>query len=150
MAYESDSSGTLSKFQREFLYRVNKLRSSGCNCGNTYMSPVKPLTWNRMLEAAALSHARDMSRHKYFKHTSLSGKIVRKRIEDAGYTSSGMRTFAFAENIAAGHPSIEKVMEGWVRSENHCKNIMNKNYKEIGVAESNLYWVQDFGMRIAF
>lgn len=61
-----------------------------------------------------------------------------------------MRTFAVGENIAAGHRSIGQVMEGWVRSESHCKNIMNRNYKEIGVAESNLYWVQDFGMRVAF
>lgn len=143
------SSGSLTKFQNEFLKRVNKVRSSGCKCGKTSMPPVKPLTWNKMLEAAALKHARDMERRKYFAHTSPSGKTIRNRVEDAGYIFSGMRTFAVGENIAAGQASIEDVMKSWKRSEGHCKNIMNKDFKEIGAAESRLYWVQDFGMRVA-
>lgn len=140
---------SLNNFQNEFLNRVNRIRASGCKCGNTYMPPVAPLAWNYSLESSAYSHARDMSRRKYFAHTSLSGKSIKKRIEDAGYTLSGMRSYAYGENIAAGQKSISQVMNSWIKSEGHCKNIMNNSFKDIGVAEVNLYWVQDFGMRAA-
>lgn len=112
------------------------------------MPPVKPLVWNYLLETSALGHASDMFRRKYFAHKSLSGKTIKNRIEDAGYILSGTRTYAIGENIAAGQKSIDEVMKSWIKSEEHCKNIMNKDFREIGVAESNLYWVQDFGMRI--
>ncbi len=138
---------SLNKFQNEFLKRVNKIRTSGCKCGRTYMPPVEPLTWNNSLESSAFNHARDMYRRRYFAHTSLSGKTIKNRIEEAGYTLSGMRSYAYGENIAAGQRSIEQVMNSWIKSEGHCKNIMSKNFKEIGVAETNLYWVQDFGRR---
>ncbi len=143
------SSASLSKFQKDFLNKVNRLRTSGCKCGNTYMVPVKPLTWNKMLETAAYGHARDMERRKYFSHTSPSGKTIKNRIENAGYTFSGMRSYAVGENIASGQKSIDEVMKSWTRSESHCKNIMNRNFKEMGVAEVRLFWVQDFGMRLA-
>ena len=143
------NSASLNRFQNEFLTRVNKVRTSGCKCGKTYMPPVQPLQWNSLLESSASNHARDMYKRRYFAHTSLSGKTIKNRLEDAGYTLSGMRTYAYGENIASGQKSIEEVMKGWLKSEGHCKNIMSARFKEIGVAEENLYWVQDFGMRIA-
>ena len=143
------SSPPLLRFQDEILTRVNKLRTSGCTCGNTYMPPVQPLTWNNMLADAASKHAIDMERHKYLSHTSKSGKTIKNRIEESGYTLSGLRTYAIGENIAAGQSSVEKVMQSWLKSEGHCKNIMNKTFKEIGAAKTRLYWVQDFGMRVA-
>lgn len=113
------------------------------------MPPVKPLLWNTLLERSASSHANDMSKRKYFAHTSLSGKTIKNRIEEAGYILSGMRIYAIGENIAVGQRSVEDVMKSWIKSEGHCKNIMNNNFREIGVAKNNLYWVQDFGMRAA-
>ncbi len=140
---------SLNRFQNDFLTRINKVRASGCKCGRTNMPPVEPLSWNPLLERSAYGHAQDMYRRRYFAHTSLSGKTIKNRLEEAGYTLSGMRTYAFGENIAAGQKSIDQVMTSWLKSEGHCKNIMSQNFKEIGVAESNLYWVQDFGMRVA-
>lgn len=113
------------------------------------MPPVEPLAWNNLLELSAHGHARDMHRRNYFAHTSLSGKTIKNRIEDAGYVLTGMRTYAIGENIAVGQRSIDEVMRGWIKSEGHCKNIMSKNFKEIGVAEVSNYWVQDFGMRVS-
>ncbi|MGV3685160.1 MAG: CAP domain-containing protein [Daejeonella sp.] len=144
---DPDKPASSNNFQNEFLNRVNKLRTSGCKCGRTYMPPVEPVTWNNALENSAFNHARDMYRRRYFAHTSLSGKSIKNRIEEAGYTLSGLRSYAYGENIAAGQKSIDQVMNSWIRSEGHCKNIMNKNFREIGVAEVNLYWVQDFGAR---
>lgn len=145
---ETPNLPSLNNFQNEFIERVNKVRQSGCKCGSTYMPPVGALVWNNFLETSASRHAGDMFRRKYFAHKSLTGKTIKNRIEDAGYILSGTRTYAIGENIAAGQKSIEEVMKSWIKSEGHCKNIMNKDFREIGVAETNLYWVQDFGMRI--
>jgi len=147
---EPGKSVALNRFQSDFLTRINNVRTAGCKCGKTYMPPVEPLRWSALLERSAYRHAQDMSGRRYFAHTNLAGKTIKNRFEEAGYSFSGMRAYAFGENIAAGQRSIDQVMSGWLRSEGHCKNIMSKNFQEIGVAEFNLYWVQDFGMRAAW
>jgi uncharacterized protein YkwD len=138
------------QFESEFLYRINLTRQKGCNCGNTYMPPAPPLTWNNKLEDAAAGHAKDMARHNYFNHKSQDGRSMENRIVSAGYTFKGFKSFAIGENIAAGQTSIAEVMDGWFKSEGHCKNLMNPDFKEVGVAQYKNYWVQDFGGRESF
>ncbi|HVV55414.1 MAG TPA: CAP domain-containing protein [Mucilaginibacter sp.] len=138
------------KFREEFLSRINQVRHEGCNCGGTYMAPAPPLTWNDELADAALSHAEDMSAHNYFSHTSRNGKTAPDRIIEAGYTYKGYKSFAVGENIAEGQMSIAEVMDGWLKSPGHCRNLMNPQFKEVGVAQFNRYWVQDFGGRQPF
>ena len=138
------------QFRDEFLYRINLTRQKGCNCGGVFMPPVAPLTWNEVLEDAALGHARDMARKNYFNHTSKDGRSMEDRIVIAGYKFKGFKSFAVGENIAAGQQSIAEVMEGWFKSEGHCKNLMNPDFKEVGVAMYKDYWVQDFGGRESF
>ena len=72
------------------------------------------------------------------------------RIALAGYTFKGYRSFMIGENIAQGQQSIAEVMHGWFKSVGHCRNLMNPGFKEVGVAENNSYWVQDFGGREPF
>jgi uncharacterized protein YkwD len=138
------------QFKQEFLSRINELRQKGCNCGVTYMPPAPPLIWNEQLEKAALGHAKDMNRRNYFSHTSKDGRSISDRIVGAGYDYKGFKSYSIGENIAFGQQSIEEVMNGWIKSEGHCKNLMNPDFKEIGVAQYNTYWVQDFGGRQAF
>lgn len=138
------------KFQREFLERINNLRASGCQCGDTYMPPAPPLSWNLQLELAAYNHAEDMSKNRYFDHVSKSGKTVKDRIIAAGYDFYGYKSFIIGENIALGQRSIKEVMEGWIKSPGHCKNLMKQEYKEVGIVRYNTYWVQDFGGREPF
>lgn len=137
-------------FRKEFLKRVNAVRAKGCRCGGKYMAPAPALTWNEQLEQAALAHAKDMNRNGYFSHTSRNGNSVKDRVERAGYSFKGFQGYSFGENIAAGQQSIEQVMTSWIKSPGHCKNLMNPNFREIGVAETNYYWVQNFGMRQSF
>ncbi len=139
-----------SSFRKEFLTRVNAVRAKGCKCGGKYMPPAPALTWNDQLEKAALAHARDMKRQGYFSHTSRNGNTVRDRIEKAGYQLKGYQGYSYGENIAAGQRSIDEVMTSWIKSPGHCKNLMNPNFKEIGVAEHENFWVQNFGMRYSF
>jgi uncharacterized protein YkwD len=138
------------QFRREFLKEINHVRQRGCNCGITYMPPAPPLVWNDQLEIAALGHARDMALNNYFNHTSRDGRTMKDRMAAVGYTMTGFRSFAIGENIAMGQESIAEVMSGWFKSVGHCKNLMNPDFKEVGVAEYNNYWVQDFGGREPF
>ena len=54
---------------------------------------------------------------------------------------------AYGENIAKGHPTEKAVIEGWLNSEGHCKNIMSPMFKEMGAARVSTYWTQEFGSR---
>jgi uncharacterized protein YkwD len=139
-----------SQFKKSFLEHINAVRAKGCDCGTTYMPPAPPLVWNDNLEKAAMGHAWDMSNNNYFSHTSKDGRKMEDRIALAGYTFKGYKSFMVGENIAEGQQSIDEVMDGWFKSEGHCKNLMNPHFKEVGVAENHRYWVQDFGGREGF
>ena len=121
---------------------VNDKRATGCNCGITAMPPVPSLTWNNLLAAAASAHSKDMATNNFFAHESSTGKTTADRLNLVGYKS-----VAFAENIASGQIDEQVVMDAWLASEGHCKNIMNVNVKEIGVAREGKYWTQVFGAR---
>lgn len=138
------------QFRYEFLENINHIRQKGCNCGTSYMPPAPPLVWNNYLEIAATGHAQDMATENYFSHTSKDGRNLEDRVVLAGYFFKGYKSFAVGENIAMGQQSIAEVMRGWLKSEGHCKNLMNPTFKEIGIAEYNHYWVQDFGGREPF
>jgi len=150
--FAAHSQVTLSnrQFRQEFLNDINRVREQGCTCGTTYMPPAAPLVWNEQLEIAAINHARDMSDNNYFSHTSRDGRSMEDRIVTAGYNFKGYKSFMAGENIAQGQMSITEVMQGWFKSPGHCKNLMNPGFKEVGVAVSNDYWVQDFGGRQPF
>ena len=54
------------------------------------------------------------------------------------------------ENIAMGYPTPRAVMKGWMSSEGHRRNILDKRFRKIGLglartADGTPYWVQDFG-----
>jgi uncharacterized protein YkwD len=137
-------------FKDEFLSRINRVRQAGCKCGSQNMPPAPPLVWNEQLEKAAKGHAEDMADRNYFNHKSKDGRNIQDRIINAGYGYKGFRSYAVGENIAFGQQSIDEVQDGWFKSPGHCKNLMNPDFKEIGVATSKKYWVQDFGGREEF
>lgn len=138
------------KFKQEFLYRINKVRQTGCNCGTKWMPPVAPLIWNTYLQKAAYGHAKDMSDQNYFSHTSKDGRSMEDRIVFAGYIFNGYKSFFIGENIARGQESVQEVMDAWFKSEDHCHNLMSPLYKEVAAVQYNDCWVQDFGGREAY
>lgn len=121
---------------------VNKVRVAGCVCGATVMPSVPALTWNEQLAKAAFGHSEDMNVADYFSHTGTGNTTPGERIKSAGYN---WRTYG--ENIALGQTTEQMVMESWLKSEGHCKNIMGKNFKEIGVGRSGNYWTQVFAAK---
>jgi uncharacterized protein YkwD len=124
------------------LQLVNDARKKGCNCGEAYYAPAPAVTWNDQLEKAAYLHSSDMNTKKYFSHTGSDGSGSGERISAVGYPWK-----FYGENIAAGYQNEQEVIKGWLSSPGHCANIMNKNFKEMGVAKVGDYWTQDFGSK---
>jgi uncharacterized protein YkwD len=95
------------------------------------------------LDKAARLHAEDMAVNDYFDHTSQDGRGPTERAAEQGYEGG------VGENIAAGYPDAESVMQGWMDSEGHRANILNCDYSVLGVGvadrDGTLYWVQNFG-----
>ncbi|WP_348541605.1 CAP domain-containing protein [Streptomyces sp. MZ04] len=113
---------------------VNKERDkAGCS----------PLTKNAELTEAAHDYNEVMAETGVLSHTGPDGSTPQSRAEAAGYTAY------VGENIAEGYPDAESVMEGWMDSPGHRANILNCDYKEIGVdanfADNGPWWIQDFG-----
>lgn len=136
-------------FAQQVLDLVNAARAQGRTCGATTYAAAPALTLNAQLGQAAQGHAADMAAQNYFSHTSKDGRTAGQRIAAAGYA---YRTWG--ENIAAGQATAAQVMDGWLKSEGHCKNIMNPNFRELGVGyayksgtEFGHYWVQNLGTR---
>lgn len=97
------------------------------------------------IRTAARAHSADMAANNYFSHTSLDGSNFVTRMQRAGYPKSS----AAAENIAYGYSSAQAVVNGWMNSEGHRKNVLNCAYKAIGnglaYRGNTAYWTQDFG-----
>jgi uncharacterized protein YkwD len=122
------------------LEKVNKLRSTGCMCGSTYMPPVPQLQWNQNLELAAKRHAEDMSQKNYFDHVSPTGSVPIQRAQLAGYTGNYVM-----ENIGKGYTTVDAVMIAWQNSKSHCKAMMDSMHTVMGAAKFHSYWVQELG-----
>ena len=103
----------------------------------------KALTEDKRLDTAAQLHSDDMSKNSYFSHTSQDGRSFVDREHNAGYPNPG------GENIAEGYTSAAAVMDGWMHSDGHRRNILDCSFTTIGigVTTTGWYWVQDFGAR---
>ena len=101
---------------------------------------VAPLGWNASLAVAAQLHALDMAQHDFLSHTGSNGSSPRDRAMQAGYDS-----LMVGENIALARLSPTEVMNLWMGSEGHRRNILNPSYVHLGAAEFDNYWVQVFG-----
>jgi uncharacterized protein YkwD len=147
----------------EYLNVINRMRASGRKCGNTVYKAAKPLRWNDRLYRASYEHSKDMALSKHFSHSGSGtkydwtakkqnlgrGSSFSKRIENNGY----VKHRGIAENIAYGAKSVDVVMQQWIASPGHCKNIMNPQFTEVGMAEfvsknGTHYWTQDFAAKL--
>lgn len=87
------------------------------------------LAWNAKLAAAAEQHARSMAENAFFDHTGLDGSRVGSRTDAAGY-----HWRAVGENLAAGQRTLEDALQGWLRSEGHCRNLLDERFADFGLA----------------
>lgn len=138
--------------QDKLLELVNDVRKKGCMCGNTNMPAVDPLTWNDLLATAAQNHSNDMSDNDFFSHTGSDGKSPSDRIDKTGYKYSTWGENIYMEGgMGNSTSSAENAFNAWLKSEGHCKNIMNGSFTEMGAAKTynqdrnSTYWTQVFG-----
>lgn len=107
---------------------------------------LRRLTVSRSLTAAATWKARHMATNDYFDHDDPGGRSFAERLQACNAAGAGV----WAENIAYGQRSARSVVEAWLRSPGHRRNIERASYGLIGVGVAadgggTLYWVQDFG-----
>jgi len=87
------------------------------------------LNENPLLNEAARNKAYDMIKHGYFSHYSPSGISPWYWIDSAGYN------YLYAgENLAMNFVESEEAVKAWFNSSSHRENMLNKNYKDIGIA----------------
>jgi uncharacterized YkwD family protein len=93
------------------------------------------------LSKVAREKSLDMSKNGYFSHTSPTYGSPFDMMKQFGisYQYAG-------ENIAMGQRTPEEVVQAWMNSEGHRKNILSANFSYIGVGyiESGNYWTQMF------
>ncbi|MEM9909028.1 MAG: CAP domain-containing protein [Cyanobacteria bacterium P01_D01_bin.44] len=127
-----------SSFVTDLLSLTNDARAS---------AGLDPLTFSYQLGQSAQTYAKEMADNDFFSHTGLNNSTFGQRIAGADYKFS-----AIGENLGAGFSTPEGVVNGWLASEGHRKNILNEDFTDIGLgvfhnADSThgTYWVQHFG-----
>ncbi len=128
------STAAPSTAEAEVLALVNQERAKvGC----------QPLRADKALNGLAEAFSKDMANRGFFDHTDPDGDTPWDRAEQAGITNLG------GENIARGQADAQAVMASWMASEGHRENILNCDYKTIGIgahfADGGPWWTQDFG-----
>ena len=103
-----------------------------------------PLKENWELSRVARYKSEDMINKNYFSHTSPTYGSPFQMMKDFGISYQ-----AAGENIAAGQRTPAEVVEAWMNSEGHRKNILSPTYTEIGVGyvkggSYGHYWTQMF------
>ena len=101
------------------------------------------LTLNWELSRVARYKSQDMCDKNYFNHNSptYGSPFDMLKKFNIDYRSAG-------ENIAKGQKTARAVMNSWMNSSGHRANILNRNFKELGVGyykkDGATYWTQLF------
>ncbi|MFD1371421.1 CAP domain-containing protein [Actinoplanes sichuanensis] len=102
------------------------------------------LTVDGHLVTASLRQSNYMARTRLFSHVWRDGSTFVDRSEDSGYRQPA------GENIAWGYRSAPEVMEAWMASPGHRRNILNCKAKAFGAGvafavDGTPYYTQVFG-----
>ena len=136
------------EWELDVLDLTNQARAKGADCGGDLFGPAGPLENDNFCRLSSRLHSEDMAERKFFEHTNLDGLTPFDRMAAAGYTGA----YPWGENIAAGQTSPAAVVDAWMKSPGHCRNIMNPGYTVLGVgyfkgvgSPMTHYWTQNFG-----
>jgi len=100
-----------------------------------------PLAASAGLTQAAAAHASDMQANGFFSHTGSNGSGIGDRARASGYG------FCFiAENIAQGQGGLSQVIDGWMSSTGHRRNILSDGAQEFALVRApGDIWVMVLG-----
>ncbi len=127
----------LGRFEAEVLERTNAFREK---------HGLDPVEADARLMEAAEGWSREMARGDFFRHSQVADEL-----EEVGYDAAG-----YGENIAAGYRTPKEVVQGWIDSPGHRKNLLREDFEHIGIghyeksndggdAPYGHYWTQVFG-----
>ncbi len=126
---------TVKRVEQEVVRLVNLERAK---------NGLKPLAHNWELSRVARFKSNDMRDQGYFSHQSptYGSPFDMMRDFNISYQTAG-------ENIAAGQQTPASVVQAWMNSEGHRKNILNSSFSQIGVGYASggpmqHYWTQMF------
>lgn len=127
-----EQAGNISEFAQQVIDLTNQERAKG---------GLAALKADTQLSGVALKKSQDMQANNYFSHTSPTYGSPFDMMRDFGvtYKSAG-------ENIAQGQRTPQEVVQAWMNSEGHRKNIMNGDFTHIGVGyeQNGNHWTQMF------
>jgi uncharacterized protein YkwD len=103
-----------------------------------------PLAYERRLDTAAERHNQQQVATRMMAHAGIGDGTPGDRVRAAGWNG------AWGENVATGQLSPEQVVAEWMASPGHRRNILDPNFRHLGVAYSvasdgRSYWTQKFG-----
>ncbi|GLB60691.1 CAP domain-containing protein [Cytobacillus sp. NCCP-133] len=128
----ASQAGGINNFEAKVIELTNAERSK---------NGLSALKADNPLSNVAQAKSNDMQQKNYFSHTSPTYGSPFDMMRDFGvaYNSAG-------ENIAMGQQTPSEVVQAWMDSEGHRKNILNGTFTHIGVGytESGSYWTQMF------
>ena len=119
-------------YEQEVIRLVNEIR---------VQNGLKTLSEDWELSRVARFKSQDMKENQYFSHTSPVYGSPFEMMKNFGLTYQSA-----AENIAKGQKTPQAVVNVWMNSSGHRKNILNASFTRIGVGyvkEGN-YWTQMF------
>ncbi len=132
---EETQSTSLSQFEQKVVELTNAERAK---------AGLAPLKVSEELSKVARAKSADMRDNNYFSHQSPTYGSPFDMMKQFGisYTAAG-------ENIAAGQRTPEEVVNSWMNSAGHRKNIMSSDFTHIGVGyvsggSYGHYWTQQF------
>lgn len=124
----------------EIIRRINSIRSE---------EGLPILNKDNRLMSSALNKAKDMTLNNYFDHSTLSSLKMFYWISGSDYSYE-----LAGENLAKGFFSIDRLINAWVSSPTHYRNIINPKFEDIGIGiiegelngKKTVFVVQHFGL----
>ncbi|WP_428911259.1 CAP domain-containing protein [Niallia sp. Krafla_26] len=131
-AQQQQTSGNISNYAKQVVDLTNEQRRK---------NGLSDLQLDTKLSNVAQTKSEDMQKNGYFSHTSPTYGSPFDMMRDFGvsYRTAG-------ENIAQGQRTPQEVVNAWMNSEGHRKNILNGNFTHIGVGyeQTGNHWTQMF------
>ncbi|MCB0879982.1 MAG: CAP domain-containing protein [Thermoleophilia bacterium] len=105
---------------------------------------LSPVVYSGTLDNAAEKHADHMAIVGKMAHDGIGDGDPGERIRAEGFRKS------WGENVATGQTTPEQVVREWMASPGHRRNILDPNYRQMGVSyvtssSGRTYWAQEFG-----
>ncbi|MET1032085.1 CAP domain-containing protein [Domibacillus tundrae] len=129
-AQTATNAKSVNAFEQEVAKLVNEERAK---------AGLKALELDTKLSEVARAKSQDMKDKGYFSHQSPTYGSPFDMMKQFGITYK-----AAGENIAKGQQTPEEVMEAWMNSDGHRKNILSADFTHIGVGYVDGHWTQMF------